>query len=394
MAASCPRSNRGLALAAAALAAAGCVEHREGPEGVTSLAVTLVAPASPGTEDERLPDTARSVTVEVRALDTEGAPATTFDADLDVYTHFLGTLTPDPSEDEAELHVAMAGGVGQGTFELPLAYGATYLWIEDARREDGSTPTFATGTSPTLWYREPFLDDISRPVDETRLDALERSPLELKQVRIDASRHGAMGHIVVTGVYAQGFTISDVRCEPGGCTAGPYDHMFVFSFGRPRAEEGDAIQLGHELAWVAGGVGEFNGFTELNFPQASIKSSTPNLELLPAAPALDGRWLLQSSGPDGMINLERLESALVSIEGGTVCPLDDDYAMYSQWKLDVGNGCGKGYNVITAGALPDFDPAAHVGDTLARVVGTLRAVNIGGFNVWIVYPRRAEDVVP
>jgi hypothetical protein len=33
-----------------------------------------------------------------------------------------------------------------------------------------------------------------------------------------------------------------------------------------------------------------------------------------------------------------------------------------------------------------------VGKTLPRVVGTLRPVNIGTFNVWIVYPRSAADL--
>lgn len=399
MAASCPRSNSRagagyLALALAAATTLGCVEHREGLTGVTSLAVELLAPSSPGTEDDRLPDDARALSIRVTAIGADGAPDTSFEGEVDVFTHFLGTLTPDRADDDAEIHVEMVDGVGQASFELPLAYGATYLWVEDARREDGSRPTYATGTSDILWYREPFLEDISRPLDEERLDALERSPLELKQVRVDGSRHGALGHIVVTAVYSQGFTISDVRCEAGGCTSGAYDSMFVFSFGRPRSEEGEPIQIGHEVAWVAGGVGEFNGFTELNFPQAALVSPDPRPELLPAAPPLDGAWLLSASGPTGMINLERLESALVSIEGGTVCPLDDDYATYAQWKVDVGNGCGRAFNVITAGALADFDPAAHVGDQLTRIVGTLRSVNIGGFNVWIVYPRRAEDVVP
>lgn len=405
MAASCPSSNSrvtpgrwfalGLSVLALALAPA-CVEHRDGPTGVTSLAIKLLSPASPGTEDDRLGDDARTVTIEVSSLGPDGELDPGFSGELDVFTHFLGTLTPDRSEDDAELHVTLAAGVGEATLEIPLAFGATYLWVEDARDADEGErqPTYATGTSDVLWFRDPFLDDLSRPLDETRLDALERSPLEQKQVRIDRSRHGALGHIVVTAVYAQGFTISDVRCEAGGCTAEAYDHMFVFSFGRPRSEEGVPIAIGHELAWVAGGVGEFNGFTELNFPQASLLAEAPNPALLPSAPTIDGAWLLSAAGPTGMINLERLESGLVTIEGGRVCPLDDDYTTYKQWKVDVGNGCGRAFNVITDGALPDFDPAAHVGDELARIVGSLRSVNIGSFNVWIVYPRRAEDVVP
>ena len=75
-----------------------------------------------------------------------------------------------------------------------------------------------------------------------------------------------------------------------------------------------------------------------------------------------------------------------------MCELDDDYETYSQWKLDLGNGCGDAVNVITTGQVNDFSPADHVGQTLPRVMGTLRPVNIGSFDVWIIYPRTAEDL--
>jgi hypothetical protein len=32
-----------------------------------------------------------------------------------------------------------------------------------------------------------------------------------------------------------------------------------------------------------------------------------------------------------------------------------------------------------------------VGKTLPRLVGNLRPINIGSFNVWIIYPRSAAD---
>ena len=73
---------------------------------------------------------------------------------------------------------------------------------------------------------------------------------------------------------------------------------------------------------------------------------------------------------------------------------DDDYETFSQWKLDVGNGCNNdAINVITKGVAPEFDPAAHVRQVLPRVVGTLRPINIGNFNVWIVFPRDSSDLV-
>jgi hypothetical protein len=48
--------------------------------------------------------------------------------------------------------------------------------------------------------------------------------------------------------------------------------------------------------------------------------------------------------------------------------------------------------VITAGVVTSVDPAVLVGQRLPRVVGILRPVSIGSFNVWIIFPRGAGDL--
>jgi hypothetical protein len=91
--------------------------------------------------------------------------------------------------------------------------------------------------------------------------------------------------------------------------------------------------------------------------------------------------------------MERVESGLVAVDGATLCPLDDDFARYSQWKLDIGLGCARNsINVITQGQVQEFEPAPYVGAEIPRVVGTLRPVNIGSFHVWIIYPRSIDDL--
>jgi hypothetical protein len=98
------------------------------------------------------------------------------------------------------------------------------------------------------------------------------------------------------------------------------------------------------------------------------------------------------------ILFERAESAAIEIDNVAVCALDSDYTTYKQWKLDptgVGDAaaCASDnlLNVISAGTL-DLDPGTLVGKTLSKVVGVLRPVNIGGFNVWIIYPRSMADI--
>jgi hypothetical protein len=376
--------------------ALACVDSARGIEGTTSFVVEILSPADLGAADRRLPPTDRTVMLRVTAKDAHNEVDVGYAGAVDVYTHFLGTLTPDHDGTPPDLTMLLADGVGTASLTLPNAFGPTYLWVEDVRGTDERGPTFATGTSATIWYRDPFLDDVSRPNDETALDALERSPLEGKQVKIETSKAGVQGALIVTGVYSQGYTLSDVDCSTLPCASTPYGHVFVFTFNRPRAEStmpgvsGKAIEIGDDIMWVSGGVGEFNGFTELNFPQSTLIDETPDESRLPAPVTLDGAWL---ANQQAMVNLEQNESGLVEIVNGRVCPVDEDFTTYSQWKLDVGNGCGRPYNIISAGVVASFDPTQHTDQVIPRVVGTLRAVNIGTFHVWIIYPRRDGDIV-
>jgi hypothetical protein len=372
--------------AALVLAAGGCVDERDPIEGTTSLAVELVSPEDPGTEDDRLADGARAVTIAVSALDAQGEVDPDFTRSVQLYVHYLGGLTPELGATPLVRIDVEAGQSQPIDLELPGVFGPTFLWVEDAR---GASPSFATGTSPVLWYRDPFLADVSRPVDEAANDALERSPLELKQIRVTGSRYGADGRLVVTGIYSQGYTLADVRCRAGGappCTTGDYDSVFVFSFGRPVGEGTGAIQVGDVIEVLTGGISEFNGLTEVNFPESFVAEGERDADRLPEPVVIQPEWL------GTRIEMERVEAGLVAIENATVCELDDDYETFSQWKLDLGLGCGDPVNVITQGQVNDFDPAEHVGQVLPRVVGTLRPVNIGTFDVWIIYPRTADDL--
>ena len=108
-------------------------------------------------------------------------------------------------------------------------------------------------------------------------------------------------------------------------------------------------------------------------------------------------WFNGLSDPQGEINFERNEAAPIAVLNGKVCDLDDEYVTFKQWKLDptgVGGDCSQKdtvVNIITTG-IAGVDPEALVGTTLARVVGVVRPVSIGSFNVWIIFPRSTADV--
>ncbi len=372
----------------AAVLVLGCNEELAGVEGTTSLRVTLLEPQSYGTSDDRLLDEQRAVTLQVEALDEQGDLDSSFSGEVDIFAHYLGSLTPALDQGRALGSVQIEAGVSdEVTLELPRVFGPTFLWVEDA----GDGATFATGTSDTLWYRDPFLADVSQPADETALDALERSPLEAKQINVTASRYGARGRLVVTGIYPQGYTLADVQCADAAgtppCTTGDYDSIFVFSFSRPEDEQFRRMKVGQTVTRLTGAVSEFNGLTEVNFPQSFVADPEPTPAQVPAPVILDPAWLMSR------VEMERNEAALIAIENATVCPLDDDWQTFKQWKLDVGFGCDRNsINIITAGQVAEFMPSDYVGAVIPRVVGTLRPINIGSFNVWIVYPRAVEDL--
>jgi hypothetical protein len=293
-------------------------------------------------------------------------------------------------------------------------FGPTTLWIDDGEGAgDEYVPGKIAGASPTLWFRDPFIADLQTPRDEMAIDALTRTPLQDKQVAVQGSRYGARGRLVITSVFAQGYTVSDVECadDAGGppCVAQAYDHAMVFTFSAGRGSDGHVLEEGETIGGFAGGLSEFNGLTELGFPQTFTPAYKDDdgdgvndaivKARMPAPVVLDVGWFGPLSSPDGRINFERNEAAAIEIQGGVVCPLDEDYATYKQWKLDPagvgGDNCqGENLlNVITAGVVASLDPATLVGQTLPRVVGILRPVSIGSFNVWIIYPRGMTDLV-
>lgn len=381
-------SSRVALLFAAAVALLGCTEQLDPIEGTTSLRIELVTPTDPGSFETRLPDTARDVTLSVTALDANGETDTGFSGPVDFYVHYLGGLTPELDAFSPLASVEVTNGVAPNVnVTLPSVFGPTFLWGENAR---GSDPTYATGTSPTLWYRDPYLEDVSRPDDEGSLDALERSPLENKQINVTSTQYGANGRMVVTGTYAQGYTLSDVQCADANgtppCVASDYDHIFVFSFSRPEDEEGRSLKVGQVITRLTGSIGEFNGLTEVNFPQSFVNSTDADPATVPDPVVIQAGWL------NTRIEMERNESGLVAIDNATLCPLDEDFEVYSQWKLDLGLGCGSAVNVISAGQVAEFDPSSYTGQVFPRVVGTLRPVNIGSFHVWIIYPRSMGDI--
>jgi hypothetical protein len=393
-------------LALSLLVLGACVDTRDPIAGTQSLHVELKSPA--GSESAPLNCNPCMATIDVTALDANGQLDTTYNNNVQVYVNFLGTLTPYLGGTPVLKTIAMSGGMATNvSISLPEVYGPATLFLDDGTNDK---PTYAVGASPTLWFRDPYIMDIQTPKggNEAALDALSSSPLESKQVTVNESRNGANGRLVVTSVFAQGYTISDVQCGAGGappCVLTPnpkltgsvtgYDHKMIFSFSAPRDQDGRLIKEGQFITGFAGGVSEFNGLTEIGFPQTfddSAAGGDANSARIPAPAVFDATWFTNK------YMFERNEAGLIQINGAKVCDLDTDYDTYKQWKIDpagVGGNCMGSksvINVITNGIVPSETVTGLPGKTLPRIVGVLRPVNIGTFNVWIIYPRSTADL--
>ncbi len=371
---------------------AACVDHGAGITGTQSLKVELVSPADPGSIDVRLPDAARAVSVKISALDVNGALDPTYNNTLQVYAHFLGTLSPYLGMSPLAT-TPMSGGMGTLSLTLPPVFGPTTVWLDDGA---DANPTSATGVSPTLWYRDPFIADIQTPKNEMSLDALDVGPLDTKNIDVRASRYGANGRLIVSSAFSNGYTVADVNCQDAAgtppCVSKDYDYLEVFSFSAPQDQDRRFLSQGQVIDGFAGGVTEFDGLTEIGFPQTFVHGAIEiNNARQPATVKMDATWFANK------INFERNEAGAIEVDNGKVCPLDADYVAHKQWKVDPAGVADAAVcatknvlNVISTSA-PDIDPATLVGKTLPRVVGILRPITIGSFVVWIIYSRAASD---
>src|SRR5262249_30269383 len=149
--------------------------------------------------------------------------------------------------------------------------------------------------SPTLWYRDPLVVDIQTPANEGALDAFEDAPLDNKNVSVITSRYGARGRLIVTSVFSQGYTLADVNCADASgappCVAGDYDYLEIFSYSAPLDQDKRFVSEGQVIDGFAGGVTEFDGLTEIGFPQTFVSGSpTVDKAREPAPVVLQPSW--------------------------------------------------------------------------------------------------------
>lgn len=157
--------------------------------------------------------------------------------------------------------------------QMRFTHGKVRLWVEDSIRvkvtdapdifcsqnnykisEDGlfCEPTYATGVSEEFTFEPQTIKMIQyNPELPAGDSALLHNYGQIKALP---------GHdIVVTNVVSSGFYITDLGDED-------YNSMFVFTFSQP-----GRVEVGDRVCEVSGGVSEFTGMTQLQFPSWGLQ---------------------------------------------------------------------------------------------------------------------------
>ena len=140
------------------------------------------------------------------------------------------------------------------------SFGPAKIWIEDSLKTfnfDGSrvvqTPSYSTAVSQEFVFESETIEMVQYNPDLLAGP----SPLNAEFVSI----LGREGHnIVVTNVVATGFYITDLDAEI-------YNSLFIFTFSQPTR-----VEIGDRVCEVSGGVAEFTGMTQLQFPSWGIQN--------------------------------------------------------------------------------------------------------------------------
>jgi hypothetical protein len=357
-----------LLTAAIAFAAAGC--QREivvDDPGPLSFEVQIVG-GEMGSEEAPLPfsHTPFTLTIDVAAIDRDGAPAEWFDGQLHLRVAPRGKLADGQAE-----WFEMTGGVAQGVpVQLVDVHNEANIWVESVGTDD-APGNYATGLSPDVWAANPTIRNVQEVTPDPVLPTWETSALAGEYVQIDLTGRT----VVVTGVTNDGCYVTDTT-EAGLS----YSSIYVYNFSRPEVEVGDRIVS------LSGTDDEFFGFTELSFPSWKVDGTAE----VPAPVVID------AVNVDDNNTLEMYESALVEVADVVVCPLGDTFYTYGQWMLlvDPAGSCTGTtglVNVVSTFTAADFDPAAHVGETLPLILGNLR-YHSSADPSWIIYVRSQEDI--
>lgn len=280
----------------------------------------------------------------------------------------------------------------------PAIFGRVTLNLEEPE-------SLAAGATPPIYFPNPTISQIMRPLDPSAQNASYCQPYLNRQVVFDRTTDEA-GSLVVSSVFQSGLAVSDT-------SASDYNSIYVFTFGRPPA----SIVKGRVLSRLSGAIAKFNGMTQVANPSL-VPTDTVDLSRVPAPIELsENRRPAQDPTASANRWLTRYIATPVRITG-IVCETALDDSRADNWsryntiainqtgdgKADSTNGCGgvnsgsyippTRFNVQFPGkGVGGFDPAVHAGQEVT-ITGMLQnSVSRSGKTLfWTVVVRDQTDV--
>lgn len=385
----------GMALSATALTA--CNEHiviEDNQPFTLELSVlegdmgSKEAPLSTTEGDGQWP--VRTYRLKVRALKVDGSVASDFSRRL--HARVI------PGRIDGNEWFTIEGGEGEVEVSVTRIFGETRIWLEDIG-EEGQTASFATGVTPTIYVDSPTVSDIQYvPPGETclsyvgtTLDGYECAALTNNFVRVRTDDR----LLVVTAITTNGFYFSDCTdgigldypCEGGN---GNYRSLFAFNYSAPIG-----LFPGALLDSFAGNVTEFNGSTQISFPEWTLE---PGLQVNPPEPQLMDEQVY--CDPNDGFAQEPYEADLIRLENLVIKDFANDsndlsgYNRFGQWPVYFKTTPTCEVTIVTRTTFPSFDPLANAGLELDFVNGNLSTYASVYSDViqWTVLTRAASDL--
>jgi hypothetical protein len=331
-----------------------CTEAEEAPRVEPSFVVVEMS-GETGSDEDLLAFSAVTVsrTVTVTTLDADASPYP-YSGDL--------TIRVRPGKLESDDTITLTDGAWTGDVSFFSSYGPTRIWVGDER--EGSS--YATGVTEKMHFAIPTISEINdhEDIDTNHLDG------EFAELRLEDRE------VVVTAIGTDGFWATDqTSLREKGSLPGNFASLYVYVFGKP-----EGVSVGSRLTLLNGNDQEYLGTTQLSFPVYEAEEDVLYTVYDPIV--VDGSTLCDDR------SMEALESAIISIPGGTVSSnfTEDsedyeDYLNYGQWPVSL-DGCE--FYVDTSGA--DFTPFA--GLKVTAIEGIVSQV----FSKWVILVTGSEDI--
>lgn len=436
------------------LSGLGCVEEAPyvDPDALAGFRVVIVDDSAlSGSTPYEFPTQFTDLHISVEALYADGERKTDYNGTVQI------SIVPGQI-DESTYFVRLANGINSDhTISIRFAFGDVRIWAEEVgldevdqcrdgfdndgnglldfpgdpgcfSREDPSEggASYVTGISDPLEFQPITIHDSQYNPDEPTGE----SPLIGEEIVVE------VGNLFITNVVATGFYLTDLA------ETEEFASIFTFNFSYP-----DGIRVGDRMTLVSGGVAEFQGQTQLTFPNWNhdedyelteverllMAQCRPihNPDVVEIEPVL-----LEPADLNDLERLEEVESGIVRVDGVQIsntfmaCDLDlsgdidtyeeeqcrdecqtnnlcTDLSSYEEFDQFTGDVSGAAVQIDSAFRVAGFDVFADCElesddpptygcpeHKLVSVTGSLRHIFLtNAIQLWVLTPRFACDMV-